>query len=419
MRQQLIIVFLVMASISVSGQPQNCFPWLGKYATPFENIDNNAYSFLDNRLEQVSIVGFGEDTHGTAEYTDMAASLMIYLAEKHNFRVFFIENGFGETTYLNDYINGILPNGEEILKTKISTWRYKTTQFLALLNTLKQYNTAHPDSPIQLFGIEMHYPLEEANKLNQYLRQCGFSPLAAAFDKTLYQPISDEEQGECFSAYHRVKTVLQIEKDALIAKSSPTEYAYAQLYLDIIGQYVSAINQPTEQLKHDLRDIYMEVNVSNLLEFAGTDAKAFLWAHNAHIGDWISNGIVDVLGHQLKKKYGDAYFNIATNHGTGTYLAFPYNANEIGWKLLPQSRKTIDKHTFTHCLSTLGGPNTFVALDEIRSHPKRKCAIEAPLTIMRGAGAQTYGSETTVVALGKAFDGIIYLAKSTPIQLLE
>lgn len=419
MKNKLIVILYTILSFQAFGQESDCPPWLKNYATTFDEINKNSFSFLDSRLDNIQIVGLGEDTHGTAEFTSMAVSLMIYLAENHNFQIFFIENGFGETTYLNDYINGKLPDAEKILKEHISTWRYQTTQFVSLLNTLKDYNLSHPDKPIQLFGVEMHYPFEEATRLNQYFTRCGLPLLSATFDKTLYQTVSEDEKGDVFIAYQKAKKQLFERKDYLISKSNETEYAYAILYLDIIGQYITAINQTNEQLKHDLRDLYMEINVSQILHLIGNDHKALIWAHNAHIGDWVSNGIVDVLGHHLKRKYGNSYFNIATNFGTGEYLAFPSNANEIGWKLIPHTRNTIARNSFTYCLSNLGAPNTFLDFNQIRENPEFKCKISEPLTLMSGAGAQTYGTETRSVEIGAAFDGILFIEKSTPIKRLK
>lgn len=419
MKNKIVLIFCIILSFQAYGQGQNCHPWLKNYATSLNSIDKSAFSFLDNKLDNVRIVGFGEDTHGTAEFTSMAASLMIYLAEKHNFQIFFIENGFGETTYLNDYINDRLPDAEKILKENISTWRYQTTEFVILLHTLKGYNLKHPKNPIQIFGIEMHYPFQEAKKLNQYFSKCELPELSATFDKTLYQDISEDEQGDLFIAYQNARKQLSNKKDYLISRSSEHEYAYAVLNLNILGQYVSAINQQNEQIKHDLRDIYMEVNLTNILAFLGNEKKALVWAHNAHIGNWVSNGIVDVLGHQLKKKYGDNYFNIATHFGTGEYLAFPSNANEIGWQLLPQRRSNIYENSFTTCLARLGNPNVFLDFGRIRENPEYKCAIIEPLILMSGAGAQTYGTETSFVEVGKAFDGIFYIENSTPINPLK
>ena len=148
---------------------------LKEFAISIDASQTDKFSFMKNRLDDVRIVGFGEDTHGTAEFTELAVELMIYLAEDHGYRTFIIENGFGETTYLNDFINGRTNEAEVVLKTKISTWRYQTTQFVGLLNRLRQYNQTLPEKSIQLFGMEMHYPHEEAKLLNQYLSKCGHS----------------------------------------------------------------------------------------------------------------------------------------------------------------------------------------------------------------------------------------------------
>jgi erythromycin esterase-like protein len=51
----------------------------------------------------------------------------------------------------------------------------------------------------------------------------------------------------------------------------------------------------------------MAENVEWILQSHSENSKAFIWAHNVRIGDWVSNGIIDVLGHQLEKRFGESF----------------------------------------------------------------------------------------------------------------
>ena len=48
-----------------------------------------------------------------------------------------------------------------------------------------------------------------------------------------------------------------------------------------------------------------------------------------------------------------------------------------------------------------------------------KCEIEKNFTIMYGAGAQEWGTQTETVPIGKAFDAIIYLDKTSKITFIQ
>ena len=103
MKYLLILILFGTISISCSAQ---CNSELKNYSTGFDKIKASSFSFLDDELNKVRIVGYGEDTHGTAEFTLLAKELIEYLSEKQGFKILIIETGFGEGQYLNDYIHG-------------------------------------------------------------------------------------------------------------------------------------------------------------------------------------------------------------------------------------------------------------------------------------------------------------------------
>lgn len=141
------------------------------------------------------------------------------------------------------------------------------------------------------------------------------------------------------------------------------------------------------------------------------------WAHNAHVGDWVDNGIVDVTGHQLKKLYGDYYFNIATNFGTGSFIAYPNNANKTNnWRFQTFTVDKVIENTFTNCLKSFGQPNTFLNIRAARANKNLALYLNSQLTAMSGAGARTRSTETETKAFGNAFDAIIYLDKTKAIN---
>lgn len=410
------LCWLSITPVSFAEPPTS--DWLSAYATPTDLRQSDWIHLWDQHFEKAKIVGLGEDTHGTAEFTELAEMLMIHLAEHHGYRVLFLENGFGETTFLNDYIHGRLEDADQLLKSKVSTWRYQTTQFKHLLHRLRAFNQAHPDDSIQLYGMEMHYPLEEAKRLNDYLQKHGLPLLTAPFDKTLYQSLSEEEKADAFIAYHKAKQVIFANQQRLIAEGGEREFHFARLVLSILGQYVAAIVQSEERHRSELRDMYMEANVTQVLASLEQGSRALVWAHNAHIGDWVSNGQVDVLGHHLRKRYGQGYFKIATHFGIGTYLAFPHDAEKVGWKLTSIGREQIESQTLTQSLAGVSRPDAMVDFTRIRQDPIANRQLLKPQVLMSGGGAQAYGMVTTEVALGTAFDGLLFLSRSTSIQRL-
>lgn len=407
MKYFFILIFFGIISPPSSTQ---CNFELKNFAVGFNEIKANSFSFLDNSLNDVRIVGYGEDTHGTAEFTILAKELMKYLSNKHGFKILIIETGFGEGQYLNDYIQGERNDLKTILDRHNSTWRYKTKEFYQLMNWLKEYNKNNSDK-INLYGCEMQYVISDVNKIKEYLEKVNSDYQIEGFEKHLWQTFEESEKTDYYISYAKLKKHFIDNYEIFKQKTSEEELSIAYQSVIVLGQFVSAINQNTEQRKHDFRDIYMGENIQWILDFHGNQSKALYWAHNAHVGDWVDNGIVDVTGHQLRKIYGDAYFNIATDFGTGEFLAFSQD-----WKMETFSYDKVLENTFTKCLKSFGNPNTFLNIRKARKNKEVAEYLNSEFTTMSGAGAQVRNSQTETKQIGKAFDGIIYLDETSKIN---
>ncbi|KAB8153623.1 hypothetical protein EZY14_010365 [Kordia sp. TARA_039_SRF] len=410
MKHLFILIFFGIISTFSFAQ---CNPELKNYAVGFNEIKASSFSFLDSSLNNVRIVGYGEDTHGTAEFTVLAKELMKYLSDKHGFKILIIETGFGEGQYLNDYIQGKRSDLKTILDKHNSTWRYKTKEFYQLMNWLKEYNKNNSDK-INIYGCEMQYVISDVNRIKEYLKKVNSNYQIDGFEKHLWQPIEESEKTDYYISYAKLKKHFIENYEAFKNKSSEKEFELAYQHIAVLGQFVTAINQNVEQRKHDFRDIYMAENIEWILNFHGNESKALYWAHNAHVGDWIDNGIVDVTGHQLSKRYGNSYFNIATDFGTGEFLAFSQD-----WKMETFSYDKVLENTFTECLKSFGSPNTFLNFREARKNKELAEYLNSELTTMSGAGAQARSSHTETKEIGKSFDAIIYLDKTSKINWAE
>ena len=380
------------------------------YAVGFDSLDAQSFTFLDDLLDEVRILGYGEDTHGTAEFTELAEELMNYLSEKHDFKLFIIETGFGEGQYLNDYIQGESADLKLILQQHNSTWRYRTTEFFHLMNWLKSYNQSHSEK-IYIYGCEMQYVLSDRNRIQDYLGKVGSDYRIEGFEKHLWQDMNETEKLEAFNAYAQLKQYFISNYDLFIEQSSKEAFDLAFHHVEVLGQYVTTINQNEVQRKYDFRDIYMGENIQWILNYHGNQSKALYWAHNAHVGDWINNGIVDVTGHQLKKLYGSAYFNIATDFGKGRFYAFSEDGSFDAY-----GYDSVLENTFSACLMHFGKPNTFLNLRKAREDASLTRFLNSELTTMSGAGAQKRSHVTETNDLGKAFDAVIYIHSTHPIS---
>ena len=390
---------------------------LRAFATPFESHEPDQFVFLNERAKAARIIGIGESTHGTADFTELPQKLLAHLAAECGYNTLIIESMAGEVAYLNDYALGKRDDLDRILAEINSSWRYRTTQFVGLVNWIRAHNKTHNDNPIEIHGMEMQYVRADGERLRDYLQLVGFQLDVPDIEQHLWQQVSRDQHLEWFTQLQSVFRAFDTNRESWISTQGRDAYWNAHHHAEVMQQFLLTIAQPRGQRKHDLRDIYMAENVEWIMWKRGEGSKAVVWAHNSHIADGVDNGTVDVLGHQLRKRFGESYFAIATVFGTGSYYAFPPDADEAGWTLELYDRKAIQADTFTAVLETLGSPNVFVDFRAVRAgSASLNCDLDAPMKIMSGAGAQRYPTATRLYDLGSKFDAVIYLDETSPIE---
>ena len=414
-KMKILFFILLLITAQVSGQ---CNAKLNKYITGFDQLKSSSFSFLDDKLENIKIVGYGEDTHGSAEFTLLAKELIKYLSKQHNFNIIILETGFSEGLYLNDYVHGRRKDVKKILAEHNSTWRYKTEEFILLMNWIKNYNKT-AQTKITIYGSEMQYVISDVHRIQNYLSRVGSDYIIKGFEKHLWQHITEEEKNNYYNSYSKLKSLFTENYKIFKNKTSEKEVQLAYHQIEVLGQFVSTIQQNVYQRKMDLRDLYIAENIEWVLKHESTKSKALYWAHNVHVGNWISNGIVDVAGHHLKKRFRNSYYNIATDFGTGDFFAFAFDPKKDGGGLQKFSFNTIDSSTFTNCLKTQGKPNAFINLRNAKQKQPLKNYLEKPLKIMYGAGSTEWGKKTQTVYIGKAFDAILYINKVSALNFIK
>ncbi len=405
---------LLLPSIIVA----QCNTNLNSYSSGFKKIEANTFSFLDNQLAHVKIVGLGEDTHGSAEFTLLTKEALNYLSSKHQFNILFLETGFSEGLYFNDYVHGKRSSIKSILNKHNSTWRYNTKEFIELMDWIKNYNKTSK-TKINIYGTEMQYVMKDVSRIQDYLTRVQSNYKIKGFEKHIWQQITEKEKSDYYNSYAQLKAYFLENQKKFKEQTSEKEYQLIYHLIEILGQFTSTINQHVYQRKMDLRDLYIAENIEWVLAYENQNSKALYWAHNVHVGNWISNGIVDVAGHHLKKRFGNAYYNIATDFGTGDFIAFAFDPKKDGRGLQKFSFKAVDTTTFTYCIKKLGTPNAILDLRNAKQQQTLKNYLENPLKIMYGAGATEWGKQTQTVTIGKAFDALIYLDNVTAINFIK
>ncbi len=393
-----------------------CDQRLTTYGTAFGELSTADFRFLDAALEEVHLVGYGEDTHGTAEFTALAGGLFLYLVREQGFRSLIIEDAFGEVRRMDRFVQGELAEVGDVLSP--GNWRYHTTQFADLLTRLRDYNRLHPDDRVHVYGPEMQYVNTDAAFLQAYLRERGaqidLGPLLEM--ATIWNDRSAEQV--------RVDAALIGRADSLLTAGAmewraadATAYAYARQHLTVMQQYLTAHQQTSWEPKHELREEGMYENLGWILAHSPR-GKAMYWAHNAHVHHGLVNGGIAATGRRLHEQYGERYYAIGTDFGAGSFLAHAADAETTGWGLAERTLPPLDSTTLTACLDAWGAPDYFVDLRAARQDAALADYMAQTHRSMTGAGAQVRRQSVETDRFLQQFDGLIYLRQSTPIEPL-
>ena len=281
-----------------------------------------------------TILGVGEATHGSREFIDLRRVLLTELIQKGHV-LLVLEMSVGEGTALNAYGQGRRDDLEDILSGS-PLWMFRTEEFRDFMFWIREQNEKH-ETQIQIGGMEVQYVDRTIRDIVEYLKKVD--PGTAKEAVSLFG--SDRIAGESGTAqnFHFlwadmptadmrayltgvlwVQEQLVNRKTDYLALSSEEAWQRANRDLGHIQQFLAMMIQPDQTAKHQMRDLFMFENVKWLKMTYDPDA-ILIWSHNAHVSKTEANGGYDVLGHLLKRHYGDDYFALGTSYGYGAFNA--------------------------------------------------------------------------------------------------
>lgn len=383
MKRFLFILFcLYVAFIPVFAQHRN------------EYAENNELQVLsDNLGSAYSIVGFGESTHGTREFTLIRSEIIKNLVLKYNFKLFVLEADYLPCTKINEYLE--TGTGQpEILLLSLRLWPWIHKDFLNLLIWLKDYNAAHQHDKVQFVGMDSQYGRIYATK-DSVLKQ--YPTPAKEILNLLDSKIKPRQK----------IIALKELSDKISSKDSTIDirlHYYIFCYINNLSQ--SSIKDP------NIRDENMAALFQLLRTKNGNHIKAIIWSHNGHISkQGVSLNERTAFGSHILNKYGNEYAAVGMDFREGQFLAIDYKnikeRNIINFTLQPTKKTLADDFDFTNkklvvvdCKNL--GTTYINAIGAIYEHNPEKQGV--------------YYSK---IRKDKAYDFLILSSTSTPILLLE
>lgn len=360
-----------------------------------------------------TIVALGEGTHGTKEFNVIRSEIAKELMTKHNVRLLAFESAFGDSYFLNKGINSEQDMKQVMRDYLLSIWQ--TKEFEDLFLWIRAYNKKHDDK-IVVTGFDINFLTNSAVILeNNALKSNGaYSSLvdnlknkAGVLDNAWTQSNNPSYSLDMKSlikngveGYDMVKKI-----DSLFADKLDRDAVLALKNLKL--GFENFYRASKEDYTFD-RDAAMAENIMNIE--SAYNKKMVVIAHNGHIS--LQPTLITGMGGFLKKKYGAAYYALATFSSMGSYSAMTDNVDTKNNLFKPYTFPAVLENSWELKMSQSAFDNYFVDFETDKSNRYN----EALRMRFIGYNPVVAGKETYTIVepiqLNKCFDGFVFIKSS-------
>lgn len=307
-----------------AGAPDELRAWLREHAGPSgagELDSAGDLGALDVAWAKARIVGLGEATHGQHESFELKRALSLRLIRKHGYRLVLYEASASRARACEAYISGASDDLTAAMKG-LGMLVWNVSENAAFLRDLRAWNgTAKPGERVHFAGIDVQDGDAAAARLSQLIEAVDpdaakrARELAAGIDGAIQKLWSGDT-----SEYERLSTLAQGLVDAVDAARERLAGAAAE------ARATARELQLALRMHHSLggRDRALAELALAALDAAGGDARAVLWAHNAHVSRGALSHLQSdelAMGGHLGAALGERYYALGFVVGEGEFQA--------------------------------------------------------------------------------------------------
>ncbi len=243
------------------------------FAISQDRLNNLDFCLLDSSITKSKIIGAGESTHGTSEFSLIRLELFKDLVQKHDFNIFFLEADFSACQRINRYIHGENDSVHKAL-LEVRLWPWLTEEMIELIEWCKEFNSTN-NQRINFVGCDMQLIEDDYIELTR--------ELDSNFSSTIDSIFLDLNQNSTFSfVQERNKRWIDFKKviDSVDGLNySNDDFAFISLTVD--QWFKSMLNTG---VKYNFRDSCMAVNMLKYLDLTPR-SKGMYFAHNWHVSN--------------------------------------------------------------------------------------------------------------------------------------
>lgn len=303
-------------------------------STPFTNI-GDLKSWL-KKISKNKIIMLGEATHGTKEFYSIRREISQILMKDYGYNFIAVEGDWPDCNRMNDYIKkGDKENPKEIIQGQFHrwpTWMWANEEIPPLMEWMKENDIGC------FYGLDVYSFFESLDELKKRVDHIESSASMRILElHKCFEPFKGNEiayaksllnstEGCGLQVMATLRAILRIKlQDTTLSKEAFFDLKQnARVVVNAEKYYRAMLIGGAESW--NVRDLHMLETLENLLQLHGTDAKAIVWAHNTHIGDYhatdmLDNGYIN-LGGLARERFGvDEVFLLGFSTYEGEVMA--------------------------------------------------------------------------------------------------
>jgi erythromycin esterase len=326
----------------MTAQNKSVVEWISSAAMPLATVEpRHGYGDLEPLraiIGDARIVSVGEATHGTREFRKLKHRMLEFCVAELGFTMLAIEAPHPESLVVNTYVlDGIGTAADAVVATRY--WIWDTEETLDLIEWMRWWNANHVRK-VKFYGFVTDYPAAASHRLIDFLARVApdlaaecrdeLAPVTSDFTAELFKQVADSRRDAVFACIGRMRAVFEQQRSQWIAATSARDWHLGRLHARMLDQ-ATRFQIDRAYTSHDR---IMAENVCALLEAEGPDAKAVLWAHNAHA--WRATYDDEKsMGGYLDAMVGRAQRVICTSFDRGAFQARTYPTGVLADHTVP------------------------------------------------------------------------------------
>lgn len=381
------------------------------------------FGAMANMIGDARVVALGEPVHGAHEPLAFRNCLFRYLVEERGFTAIAIESGLHESRRLHDYAAGGSGDVRDLARTGL-TWGFgRFPENIELIEWIRAYNLdPRHKRKVAFYGIDMSGGdadgawargrstldngiayLARAAPIKSAPVRKAVVPFLDHFSVPAYLGLDDRERERLRRAIAAMLGFFDANRAALIAASSPADYAWArqdivaarqlQTLFDVSrAPSVDGVLRPGDYRADAVRDAAMAENARWALDRAGAGGRMLLFAHNGHIMNARTRGGIcsiysrppAAMGVHLRRTFGRDLLIVGASSAGG------------------RGGRAIKPGTVDAVLASTGVPHFMI---DFRS--------TTPAWLFREQSISVNYDTENVIRPRQAFDGLVYFDRLT------